>query len=631
MRKTIKTKNTHNNNGKGTISKNMVNERITEDYVRGHFKQDGMFKSIKLEEQRSRNKVIKDLLKNASKRSTGNIGSPEFIITFPSIMDLVIIVECKPELKSHKSDKLDAPEKYAVDGVLHYAKFLNEHFNTIAIAVSGENKEHLAISNFFIKKGSSSHQELSNKELLSVYDYLGLVEERENAERLKDENILLFASELNEQLYNYSVPESERATIVSGILIALQNKTFRDSYHTEDKPSDLVEDLLKAIERVLKARKMGDKIKVLMGEYKKISQSNKLAISDKIRNEETGEEEKNTLLRDLIFRLKTKVFPFTQYKHIGYDILGQFYSEFIRYANGDKKLGLVLTPQHVTEFFVDIANLSKDDIIYDNCCGTAGFLIKGMKRLIELAGEDNDKIDKIKREQIVGVEERSDMFTYACSNMMMRGDGKSNIYMGDSLSQTTKNKVTKHKPTIGFLNPPYSTSISELEFVYQNLECLEKNGTCIAIIPMSCMSADSGLDYEWKKKLLQKHTLEAVFSMPVELFYPTGTVTVITVFKAHVPHQEDYETYFGYCRDDGFIKVKNLGRVDFNHKWEDIKKLWLYNYKNKKEVESHSIKKNVSPENDWCAENFLETDYSNLSKEEFEEEVKKYFMFKSMN
>ena len=116
---------------------------------------------------------------------------------------------------------------------------------------------------------------------------------------------------------------------------------------------------------------MGDKIKILMGEYGKIAQSDNLAIADKIRNEETGEEEQNTLLRDIIFDLDKKVFPFTGYEHIGYDILGQFYSEFMIYVNGDKKLGLVLTPQHITELFVEIADINKDSIIYDNTCGTA--------------------------------------------------------------------------------------------------------------------------------------------------------------------------------------------------------------------------------------------------------------------
>lgn len=618
---------------KGKRGDEVSNERITEDIVRTHFKNDGMFKSIRLEEQRTNHRIIKELLKTASKKGTGKSGSPEFIITIPSIMDLTMIVECKSETKYHQSKKGEEDlERYAVDGVLHYAKFLKEDFNVIAIAVSGESEDKLTVTNFFLRKKSDEVKEIKNKKLLTIYDYLNIFEEKENAEKLKDKNVLEFASELNQDLYNYSVPENERATIVSGILIALQNKNFKESYHIEKKPSELVEDLLNAIERVLKARSMGEKTKILMGEYGKISQSNNLAIAENIRNNKTGKDEPNTLLRDLVFQLDKKVFPFTKHEHIGYDILGQFYSEFIRYVYGDKKMGLVLTPQHITELFVDIADINVDDIIYDNCCGTAGFLIKGMKKLIELAGNDNEKKKQIKDNQVIGVEQRSDMFTYACSNMMMRGDGKSNIHLGDSLSETVKNKVKKYAPTIGFLNPPYSTSVSELEFIYQNLDCLESGGLCVAIIPLNCVSAQIGKDYEWKKKLLEKHTLKAVFSMPDELFHPsTSTVTAVIVFKAHTPHPKDYETYFGYWKDDGFIKIKYLGRVDVSGRWEKIKTYWTYNYRNRKEIERHNVKKSVSADDEWCAEAYMKTNYSDINKAVLTKELKKYFVFNISN
>lgn len=612
----------------------MANERITEDFVRTHFKNDSFYRNIKFEEQRTKNNFIKELLSTSSKKSSGKIGCPEFIITFPSVLDYIIIVECKAEIKNHRSkrDESENAEKYAVDGILHYASFLKKHFNVIAIAVSGEDKEKLTVSNFLINKGSDEIKELPDKELLNIYDYLMIFEKKETAEKLKDENILIFASQLNDFLYNYSVPEAERATIVSGILIGLQNKDFKKSYSIDKSPKELVEDLLKAIERVLKSKNLKEeKITVLLGEYRKISQSNNLAISNKIRNKETGEDEKNTLLRDLIFELDRKIFPFTEYEHIGYDILGQFYSEFIRYVYGDKKLGLVLTPQHITELFVDIANIKVDDVVYDSCCGTAGFLIKAMKKLLELAGNNETKKENIRENQLIGVESRSDMFTYACSNMMMRGDGKSNIYQGDSLSETMKAKIKKHKPTVGFLNPPYSTPTSELEFIYHNLDCLEKNGICIAIIPVSCILAQSGKDYEWKKKLLEKHTLEAVFSMPDEVFNPSAsTVTSIVVFKAHNPHQKDFETYFGFWKDDGFIKVKHLGRVDYHNKWKEIKSKWIYNYKNGKEIKEHSIKKCVDENDEWCAEAYLETNYDNLDKELFENEIKKYILYKEL-
>jgi len=216
-----------------------------------------------------------------------------------------------------------------------------------------------------------------------------------------------------------------------------------------------------------------------------------------------------------------------------------------------------------------------------------------------------------------------------CSNMMMRGDGKSNIFQGDSLSTKNKNYVKKHKPTVGLLNPPYSTNVPELEFVYSNLECLVNNGRCIAIVPFSAVLDDSGSNYEWKKELLKEHTLEAVFSMPVEVFTPiVGAVTAIVVFKAHNPHPENYETYFGYWRDDGYVKKKKLGRIDKNGQWESIKKNCLYNFRNRKEIKSHSVMKAVSAKDEWCAEAYLETDYSEISNKDFENEIKKFLSYK---
>jgi len=601
----------------------MVNERITEDIVRSHFKNDAIFDKVIFEEQISHNERIKNLLKTASKRGTGKPGYPEFIMTFPTIMDLVLIIECKAESKHHESKNKSEPEKYAVDGVLHYAKFLQSDFNIMAIAVSGQSEHNISISNFLIKK--NEHPKKIDQKLLSIYDYLNLIENEDNAEAFKNENISLTASALNDKLYEFSVPENERATIVSGILIALQHDVFRKSFQTYADPPQLVEDLLKSVERVLKKNVAGSKIPILMEEYNTIKKSSKLAKLKKIRNPITEKEEDNRLLKELISEINSKVFPFTTSNNVGYDILGEFYSEFIRYTNGDRKLGLVLTPQHIAELFVDLASLQKDDVLYDSCCGTGGFLIKGMKKLIQLSGNDSEKIQHIKQNQILGIEERSDMFTYACSNMMMRGDGKSKILLGDSLSEEKKSFIKKNKPTVGMLNPPYATSISELEFVYNNLECLEKNGICIAIIPINTILADSGNNYERKKQLLSKHTLEAVFSMNAESFYPIGVVTAIVVLKAHNPHPDDYETYFGYWINDNFVKQKPLGRIDKNNTWEEIKKNWLYNFKNRKVVQNQSITKHITPKDEWCAEAYMPLNYkSKINEQSFEKILKDY-------
>ena len=114
------------------------NERITEDFVRDHFKNDPLFSAIKLDEQKTSVAKAKICLAKASKKLTGKGGSPEFIISFPALPDDIIVVECKADAKFHKSADGNTPTGYAVDGALHYSSFLSQEYNVISIAVSGD-------------------------------------------------------------------------------------------------------------------------------------------------------------------------------------------------------------------------------------------------------------------------------------------------------------------------------------------------------------------------------------------------------------------------------------------------------------------------------------------------------------
>ena len=128
--------------------------------------------------------------------------------------------------------------------------------------------------------------------------------------------------------------------------------------------------------------------------------------------------------------LERNVYPLVEHSNIGYDVLGRFYVEFIRYAASEQKSGLVLTPAHITELFCDLAELRIKDIVYDPCCGTGGFLVAAMQRMFKMAGGDKKLRKRIRKKQLCGCELRPDMFTYACSSMRFRGDGKSNLYNG---------------------------------------------------------------------------------------------------------------------------------------------------------------------------------------------------------
>ncbi|USN57752.1 MAG: N-6 DNA methylase [Candidatus Peribacteria bacterium] len=293
---------------------------------------------------------------------------------------------------------------------------------------------------------------------------------------------------------------------------------------------------------------------------------------------------------------------------------------------------MVLTPAHVTDLFCSIAEIDKDAIVYDPCCGTGGFLIAAMKRMLKDAGSDEVKKLEIRKNQLIGVELRPSMFTYACSNMMMRGDGKSNIYCGDCFPYEEHIREN-HTPTVAFLNPPYDVGTAgQMHFIEHALNVVApQKGTVVAIVQMSVGIKNEKDLIEAKRRVLSKHRLLAVFSMPDDLFHPAATVvTSIMVFKAGENH-EGKKTWFGYFKDDGFEKRKHKGRVDARGKWKTIKENWLKAYYDFDEVSGLSVKAEVGAQDEWCAEAYMETDYTTLTEQDFEKKMRDYIAFKFLS
>ena len=285
--------------------------------------------------------------------------------------------------------------------------------------------------------------------------------------------------------------------------------------------------------------------------------------------------------------------------------------------------------------FADLADVNHLSVVYDNCCGTAGLLIAAMKRMLAGGTLSQETEDHIKNHQLVGVEFQDDIYALAVSNMVVHGDGKTNILSGDCFT-TSANIGSQYGPNVGLLNPPYKTkgsTVEELEFVLNNLDALQPGGTCVAILPLGCaISAESAI-VELRRKILASHTLEAVMSMPADIFHDSkvGVVTCIMVVTAHHPHPRGKRTWFGYWRDDGFAITKHRGRVDLHGTWPEVKDRWLTAYRNREVVHGHSVAAEVSPEDEWCAEAYMDVDYSSLTEAAFEQEIKKYVAYRVLN
>ena len=602
----------------------MASERITEELVRAHFKADPLFSVVKLEEQRSTNKRVIDLLQTASKSGKGR-GMPEFLISFPSQnSNYLIVIECKGETKYHESKNLDKPKDYAVDGVLHYGKELSKDFEVICIAVSGQNITEMLVSSYRLAKGKNKAIKLNNNLLNSINDYIKLFNNEHFEYNLKHIDIVQKAIYLNNLFQDFSITENGRNTIVSSILLSLMDNSFRSNYANTEKSIYIAEDIIKAVDRVLTNRKVKNKDEMI-GEYNKIL--NEPLFKDEIIK--VKKKDVNTIeeAKEIITYIHKNIYPLVTMEDAGFDVLGKFYTEFIRYAGSSQSQGLVLTPQHITELFCELANITENSIVYDPCCGSGGFLISAMKSMIEKAKSDTQK-ENIRNIQLVGVERRPDMFTYACSNMLFRGDGKSNIYCGDCFN-LEKEIIKNHKINAVFLNPPYDVgNVGQMQFIEHSLNTINQQGIVIGIVQMSCAIRNEKELVALKKKLLERHTLKAVISMPDELFNPAASVpTCIMVWEANKPNNGK-ETWFGYLKDDGFEKRKFKGRVDVKKRWSDIRDRFIKTYNNQKEIPGLSVKVEVNENDEWCAEAYMETNYEELTTSNFEEVLKRFYSFK---
>lgn len=613
----------------------MANERKTEALVRDSLRDLGYGEpdnGISVEEQKSEIAKVKTLLSKASKNTKGNPGYPEFIISNKKDATFLIVIECKPELKRHESPDRDRPIEYAVDGVLHYARHLAKHYTVVAVAVSGTTASSLKVSNFIIPAGSSEAKDLVNesgnavRSIIPFDDYYRLASFDPDVERKRHSDLLAFSKELHELIWTKAkISEEDKPLLVSGTLIALMNPTFMKVFGS--LPADEIQDAwLNAIKKELdKADIPQAKKDTMLQPYSTIAVHPNLGKPDS----KTAKEYPDGVFKEIISRICDNVWPYINVYH-NFDVVGQFYGEFLKYTAGDKKaLGIVLTPRHVAELFSLIANVGPTSKVLDICAGTGGFLISAMQHMLKKAITEDQRTD-IKRNRLIGIENNPKMFALAASNMILRGDGKANLHQASCFDDAVIKAVKELEPNVGMLNPPYAQSKSdaelhELYFVKQMLSCLVPGSLGLAIVPMSCAISPN----QARDELMKHHTLDAVMSMPQELFYPVGTVTCIMVWIAGVPHVESArKTWFGYWRDDGFVKTKHKGRIDQNEVWPNIRDHWVTMYRNREVHAGEAVLQAVTAKDEWCAEAYMETDYSRLTQADFEKVVRNYAIYR---
>ena len=550
-------------------------EIITDAFVRELLKQS----NIKFDEQGSCVVEIDNALKTASKNKTGKVGFPEFVCY---VKDYIIVIEDKADLAKHVNHlpsgdgylmNTASIKNYAVNGAVFYAKHLVENTNfkkIFAIGVSGNEKNHI-ITPVFIDDSKTTYP-LDNIETFisfnekNIDNYYRREVLKENTHEKELKEILQQASKLHEDLRNYgNLKDTDKPLVVSGILLALneiEHKGFSiDNLNNDSEITD-GQKIYNAISANLKRVAVAPEVKrdKLLTHFAIIKDSPKLNEFSPVLNK--------TPLKYFAEFLKRNLYDIIKANSSAEDYLGRFYGEFMSYSGGDgQTLGIILTPKHITELFCDLLDVKPNDIVFDPCCGTGGFLIAAMHKMLAQAKSETEK-KNIRRKQLHGIELQSYMFTVATTNMILRGDGKSNLLEGDCFSWASDVLQEEKVATVGMMNPPYSQgskinpSLYEINFVAHLLDSLTEGGRCAVIVPQSTMTGKTKFEEEMKSKMLKNHTLEGVISLQKDTFYGVGTIPCIAIFTAGEPHPADKICKFINFEDDGFKVAPYIGLLE---------------------------------------------------------------------
>lgn len=362
----------------------------------------------------------------------------------------------------------------------------------------------------------------------------------------------------------------------------------------------------------------------------------------------------------------------------GQDLLNLFFIAFNKYT-GKADKNQAFTPDHITEFACRVTGVNRNTRIFDGACGSGSFLVQGMVKALAdcttMPGTQEEKEsqqDKIKREHIYGIEVEEKAYGLATTNMLIHGDGNSNIEFGSLFD--SKKFIHEADPDVILMNPPFNAKPIGIPDRYKANWGIAKNGKedptkgmvfvqfvsdCIAeanavrqktnqstktvkmavILPVAAAIGANKVLKDAKQRLLISNTLEAVFTLPNEIFYPGASASAcMMVFTLGQPHfdpetQKPHKaTFFGYYKDDAHKKKKNLGRIeqfDENNasKWKAIEDKWLKLFRNRTVEAGMSAMQEVTHEDEWLVEAYMKTDYSTLTADDFQATLNNYLAY----
>ena len=454
------------------------------------------------------------------------------------------------------------------------------------------------------------------------------------------EKVMQNTYKLNELLHRHSIPEKLRSQFVGTCLLALKNNL---DYTT---PSLRPTQIRARIKEVLEALLTDD-----------INKAEKLVLLNRnVLDNQYVRGLSIEAFREILRYIEENILPFINDKSTsGQDLLNLFFVTFNKYVGKSDK-NQAFTPDHITDFMAKITGVNKHSVVLDPCCGSGSFLVRAMTQALDDCATAVEQ-EEVKKNQIFGIEFDENIYGLATTNMLIHSDGNSNIRQGSCFALA--DWIKEAKPSVILMNPPYngqrihlpasyvstwgrdkkedpSKGLYFVKYIADTLNSINNQAKLAVLLPVACAIGTSGEIARLKREILAENTLDAVFTLPNEIFYPGASASACCmVFKVGTKHNDvsNPDTFFGYYKEDGFRKKKNLGRVEQvdlttgKSRWIEIEKEWIELYRNRRTVDGFSATHKVTGDDEWLCEAYMKTDYTKLTEQDFQQTINDYLAY----
>lgn len=525
---------------------------------------------------------------------------------------LVILVECKNKFSRWNKEKI---QKQLQDYVRYEKAYSDKRI--VAILAETEGDE------VWVWYGQSviiddEHKKLNEVNIKTFEEYENLCFGKVNDKIKVVDSIKI----LNEKLRSDGVNEKLRSQFVGTCLLALNNglvyknipETIEPNTGNTLTPEKVVINSVKNILSGLLSRS---------GDITDLNKAGKLSVlNNKILDDQDIVALTYDELKDILEFIDSNIIPYINDKNTaGQDLLNIFFTTFNKYVGKSDK-NQAFTPDHICDFMSKAVGVNSNSRVLDPCCGSGAFIVRAMTDAMDDCDTELER-DNVKKNQIFGIEYEDGAFGLSSTNMLIHGDGNSNVIQASMFDR--EEWIKDKNINIVLMNPPYNATKKFCDPQYTRTWDSKKKedpskgfhfvewvarhvpSTCklAVLLPMQAAIGNSSELKFFKKKMLDNYTLDAVFSLPNEIFYPgASAIACCMIFDLSQKHdRSNRDTFFGYYKDDKFIKRKGLGRVeqtdqDGNSLWIKIESQWLDLYKNRREVPGLSVMKKVNYEDE---------------------------------